>query len=66
MTYWIIPTNEGQELGYIETFKGSIKAAELRARDVVRGLKPVLKQGTVGCVVQDTAGNEIIRLGSEA
>src|SRR3990172_42992 len=51
-TYLLVPTNEGQELNYVEVFKGTRTQAERRAFEIVEGLRPVLRGGTIGCSIQ--------------
>jgi len=45
--YFIQPYNEGQELNYVETFKGTLKQAKMRAKTMERILKRILKQGII-------------------
>ena len=53
-TFLITPTNEGQELNYVETFKGSLYDAVCRANEIATGLTKVLKAGSIGVEVNDS------------
>jgi len=58
--HWLLkPTNEGQEMNYVESFKGSRNEATVRARDIVEDLRPILVQGRVGCLICDSSGKEV-------
>jgi len=59
MTYLIKPLNEGQELNYIETFKGSLDGAKKRALQIANGLKPILKDGIIGCSICDNLDEDV-------
>jgi len=45
--YFIIPTNEGQDLNYMEDFQGTMVEARKRAFVMRRALRRILKQGTI-------------------
>jgi hypothetical protein len=57
--YFIIPTNEGQELNYIHTFKGTLQQAKHKAEYITARLKDTFTQGSVGCIIQDQNAKEI-------
>jgi len=50
--YFILPRNEGQELNYIETFKGNLVKATERAEKMQKDLKKALPQATITVEVQ--------------
>ena len=58
-TYLITPTNEGQELNYTETLKSPKNQALARAQELRDLLAPILKEGMIGCQVEDQDGNVI-------
>ena len=56
MEKWmLIPENEGQELNYIEDFRGTSFDARLRAKAMKRGLQRILKQGSIDVKVEKVA-----------
>jgi len=57
-TFFILPTNEGQELNYMETYKGTLESAKKRAKKLAQGLQLILKEGTIGCMVQNQSGEQ--------
>ena len=61
-TYLLVPTNEGQDLNYVEALKGTWTQAERRALEIIEGLRPVLRDGTIGCTIQNSAGQEITHI----
>ena len=50
--YYIVPTNEGQELNYNEAFTGSLINAKRRALELRLGLAKLLIQGTIGVEIK--------------
>jgi hypothetical protein len=58
-TYLLVPTNEGHELNYVEILKGTYTQAQHRAWEIIEGLRPVLRDGTIGCTIQNSVGKEI-------
>ena len=59
LTFFIMPTNEGQELNYTETYEGVFVSAKVRAKEIVDSLKPVMFQGSIGCKIEDHRGVEV-------
>lgn len=57
--FFIVPHNEGQELNYIEDYKGDMKGVEDRAFEMFHGLVKVLKGGSISVVIQDDSGKKI-------
>jgi hypothetical protein len=58
--YFIIPTNEGQELNYTHTFKGrTLKEARLFGEYMRDQLKIILNQGSIGIIIQEQSGKEL-------
>jgi hypothetical protein len=58
--YFIIPTNEGQELNYTHTFKRPrLKEAKMFGEYMRDQLQKILTQGAIGCLIQDQSGKEI-------
>jgi hypothetical protein len=59
-TMFIFPMNEGQELNYIETYKGDLLGASKRAKKMATELQAILKDGTIIVEVQDDRGNTLL------
>ena len=59
-TFFLVPTNEGQDLNYSEHHIGTINTAKDRAKDIVKGLEPVLYQGSISCRIEDADNNGIV------
>lgn len=54
MEYVIRPTNEGQDLNYMETYSGTLDGAKNRAEFLRRALQNILHAGDIGCGVFDS------------
>ena len=54
--YAIVPMNEGQDLNYIEDFKGNLSEAKARAYVMKHHLKKALIRGIVSIRVEDKEG----------
>jgi len=52
--FYIQPLNEGQELNYIETFEGPFAEAKTRASELIAGLIPVLREGTISAQIENS------------
>lgn len=52
MRHTLTPTNEGQDLNYVEGFNGTNEEALERAEQIIRGLTKVLPRGDFGCRVE--------------
>lgn len=57
--FFIVPHNEGQDMNYVENYKGDMIGATKRATQMLDILKDVLKQGTITIEVQDSAGEKL-------
>lgn len=63
--FFIIPTNEGQELNYVHNFQGlSLAEAFSFGRRMRDKLQDVLTQGSIGCIIQDEKAEEVALLAS--
>lgn len=62
----VVPTNEGQELNYNEFVNGSLDAAKKRGKEIRDALKPILRQGEIGCEIRDDSGISLFFLPSSA
>lgn len=51
--FYIVPMNEGQELNYIEDYKGTLKYAKKIADLMAKQLQRILTKGTITVEVQD-------------
>jgi hypothetical protein len=54
--YFIQPTNEGQELNYVETVYGTFKNIQKRAIRMQNSLQDVLSQGKISVQILDSRG----------
>lgn len=61
--FFIIPKNEGQELNYIETFKGDKIDAVRRASEIRIGLQQLLSQGNFTAEVQNMSRRKLKEVG---
>lgn len=52
-SYNIVPTNEGQDLNYIESFNGTLAEVKKKAREMKRCLQNIMTKGTIGCYVTE-------------
>ena len=57
-TYFITPLNEGQELNYTETHKGTYANAEQRAKDMIKALQIILHQGMISAKIENIDGTK--------
>jgi hypothetical protein len=57
--FFITPFNEGQEMNYAETHKGSQSTAWKRAKDMQKGLNRLLYQGSITVLIETPEGKEI-------
>ena len=57
--FYVMPTNEGQELNYMETHGEGVEAAKKRAKELADKLSDVMVSGFIGCMVQDQGGNRV-------
>ena len=55
--FYITPTNEGQDLNYMETYTGTFQGAKERAKTIALRLKPILTQGMIGCKIEKAKGD---------
>lgn len=58
-TWFIEPLNEGQELNYSETHKGTKQSARKRAIIMVKELQRILKQGSISANILDKNAEEV-------
>jgi len=54
------PTNEGQDLNYVETHRGNFNTAQIRAEQMKRQLIKAMPQGSIRVSIQDQSGNELM------
>ena len=57
--YSIQPTNEGQDLNYVETVKGNYKDVMDRAVEMRDGLRRLLSQGQIDVYVLNSKGEKL-------
>jgi hypothetical protein len=57
--FFITPLNEGQEMNYVETHRGSQSSAWKRAKDMQKGLRRLLTQGMITVMIETPEGKEI-------
>lgn len=60
--FFVVPTNEGQELNYSETIEGSLEDAKKRGKEIRDGLQKVLRQGSIGCELRNDSATPILYL----
>lgn len=58
----IIPTNEGQELGYVERFKGTEAQLRGRMESMYAQLQRAMPQATIACRAHIIGGSEVVEL----
>jgi hypothetical protein len=57
--YLIQPTNEGQDLNYVETMIGEYEDARDRALELRKGLRKLLRQGEIDVEILDRKGDKL-------
>lgn len=57
--FMLIPTNEGQEINYIEDFRGTFKQAKQRAKLMKIKLQNAMPQGTIDVKILDSEARDV-------
>jgi hypothetical protein len=65
-TFFIMPTNEGQDLNYVETHTGTIVTAKIRGKEIACALQPILLQGQMGCKIENKDAEEVALFNAES